>query len=224
MVCMVAVGYSQEKNFIDQNYVSVTGYNKMKVTPDMIYISITINESDTKGKVSLDQMERNMVKALEKTGIDVSKQLSVSDMSSNFKKYALKKQDVMQSKNYTLLVYDARSAAEVFMALEKENISNATITDVDHSKLIDHKLESKTQAIKDAKRKAEALAQGVDRSIGKAMYIVDNERNYYSARSNTMVYAMAKGSADMAYDESMPEIQFQEIEIESTVTVYFELK
>ena len=51
--------------------VSVNGSSQLKVTPDEIYISIKLDESDTKGKVTVEQQRRSMFSALKKCGIDI---------------------------------------------------------------------------------------------------------------------------------------------------------
>ena len=39
---------AQEKNFIDQNYIEITASAEKEVSPNEIYISITIDEKDNK--------------------------------------------------------------------------------------------------------------------------------------------------------------------------------
>ena len=87
---MATKAQSGEKNFIDKPYIEVTGKAEMEVTPDRIYMSITINEKDSKGKIVLAQSEKDMMTKLKALGIDTKKDLSVKDMSSNFKKYWVK--------------------------------------------------------------------------------------------------------------------------------------
>ena len=55
--------------------VSVNGSAQLKVTPDEIYISIKLDESDTKGKITLDEQRRNMFAALKKAGVDAEKHI-----------------------------------------------------------------------------------------------------------------------------------------------------
>ena len=43
-----------EKNFIDQNYIEVTGTAEMEIVPDEIYLKIVLSEKD-KGKKSLEK-------------------------------------------------------------------------------------------------------------------------------------------------------------------------
>ena len=42
-----------EKNFIDKNYIEVTGKAEMEFTPDKIYIQLLLNEKDAKAKNSV---------------------------------------------------------------------------------------------------------------------------------------------------------------------------
>ena len=60
--------FAQEKNFIDQPYLEVNGRAEMEVAPDEIYVRITINEQDSKGKVTVLQQEKDMVRRLKDLG------------------------------------------------------------------------------------------------------------------------------------------------------------
>ena len=78
-----------QKNFIDQNFIEVTGKSEMEITPDLIYLKIFINEKDGKSKLSLPEREKTMISVLKEIGVDVTKDLTIKDMSSNFKFYFL---------------------------------------------------------------------------------------------------------------------------------------
>ena len=77
--------HAQTKTFIDQPYIEVAGNADTMVTPDEIFIKIEISEADTKNKTSVEDLERKMFDALKAMGIDVEKNLTTSDMSSNLK-------------------------------------------------------------------------------------------------------------------------------------------
>ena len=96
-------GFSQVKNFIDQPYIETSAKVDTLVTPDIIYLNILITEVDTKGKISVEELENRMAERLKLLGINLEEQLTLSDLSSNFKKYFLKGQDVFKSKSYSLL-------------------------------------------------------------------------------------------------------------------------
>ena len=126
--------YGQNKNFIDQPYLETTARVDTLVIPDRIYLSIRITEADTKGKTSVEKLENKMADKLESLGIDIEKQLTLSDLASNFKKYFLRKTDVQKDKEYSLLVYDAVMAGKVILGLESIGISNVNLTKTEYSK------------------------------------------------------------------------------------------
>jgi uncharacterized protein YggE len=209
------------KNFIDQNYIEITGKAELDIVPDEIYIQIFINENDYKGKESLEMLEKNMLKKLTEIGIDLKKDFSVKDINSNFKNYWLKKSDIFTSKEYQLIVHTAPVAGRVFRELEALGISNLSIIKVDHSEMEKFKKEVKINAIKIGKENAASLAEAIGQTVGKAIYIRENEP-FYPMQANTMM-VRAKGEAlDESYTE--PEMEFEKIKLEYSVQVFFELK
>jgi len=162
---------------------------------------------------------------LQELGIDITKDLAVQDLESNFKYYLLFKPDVMLSKEYQLLVHDAKMAGNVFIELKKLGISNLTIEKLDHSKMEDLKKEVKVKAIKAAKTKAELLTQAVGQNTGRAIYIQELEYgDFVPMMAN---YRMAKASfssMDSAAEQTEPSLDFQKIKLNSSILVRFELK
>ena len=209
------------KSFIDQPYVEVAGSADTLVTPDEIFISINISEKDTKNKTSVEELERKMFDALKAMGIDVEKDLTTSDLSSNFKTYFLKSKDIMKSKDYMLKVKDAVTATKVFIKLEDLGISNSSIDHVDYSKMEQMKNIMRTKAIENAKSRAIALTQPLQQSIGPAIFISDNE--VYPIRP---LARQAKVNLYEASDsvQALPQIDFEKIEISSNVNAKFILK
>jgi uncharacterized protein len=96
LTVIILTGYGQEpgKNFIDQNYIEVTGYAEKEITPNRIFLEILINEKDFKGQ-DLEQVEKSMMAKLKDIGIDVSKDLVIKDFISNFKNDWILKSDIL---------------------------------------------------------------------------------------------------------------------------------
>ncbi|HPT14385.1 MAG TPA: SIMPL domain-containing protein [Bacteroidales bacterium] len=209
---------SAEKNFIDQPYIEVTGTAELEVVPDMIYLRIVLNESDTKGKISLSSLERKMKERLSALGIDVAKDLTVEDLSSNFTRYFLKEKEVTSSKRYVLLVHDAATAGKAIQALGEEEISNISIIKIDHSQMAQKRFDLRLEAVKAAQRKAQAMAECIGQHIGKAIYI--SEENafapYVQSNVNTLMLNESAG-----YDNQEPELTFKNIYIKSSANVKF---
>jgi uncharacterized protein YggE len=220
-IAFVFAGQAQIKYFIDQPFVEVAGIADTLVTPDEIFIEINFSEKDTKNKTSVEELERKMFDALKAMGIDVEKDLTTSDLSSNFKTYFLKSKDIMKSKDYMLKVKDAVTATKVFIKLEDLGISNSSIDHVDYSKMEEMKNIMRTKAIENAKSRAIALTQPLQQSIGPAIFISDNE--VYPIRP---LARQAKVNLYEASDsaQALPQIDFEKIEISSNVSAKFILK
>jgi len=229
LLVLLAIGLTSiqaqngEKNFIDKPYIEVTGKAEMEITPDQIYLNIVINEKDNKGKVVLAQAEKNMIEKLKSLGIDTKKDLSVKDMSSNFKNYWLKNSEIMASKEYELLVTNAQTAGRVMQEMEKIGISNVSITRVDHSQIEQYRRTVKVNAVKVAREKATDMAEAINQKAGKAIYIQEIENNFYAQRSLASNMVMKVRGTEMADDSVVPDIEFEKIKLEYQVAVKFEL-
>ena len=68
--------FAQEKNFIDQNYIEVTGKAELNIVPNEIYISIVLKE-DNKEKKTIAKLESELIPTLKSLGVDVEKDLKV---------------------------------------------------------------------------------------------------------------------------------------------------
>lgn len=213
---------AQVKSFIDQPYVEVAGNADTMVTPDEIYIKINISESDTKNKTSVEELERKMYDALKSMGIDVEKNLTTSDISSNFKNYFLRGKNVLKSKEYMLKVKDAVTASKVFIKLEDLGISNSTIDHVDYSNMEGMRNLMRTKAIENAKARAIALTKPLQQGIGPAIFISDNE--IYPIRPLARQAKINLYEASSAADQDLPKIDFEKIEVSSNVSAKFILK
>jgi uncharacterized protein len=217
-------GQIGEKNFIDQNYIEVIGKSEMEIAPDKIFIKVNINEKDTKNKSSVADLEKSMMSTLKAIGIDVTKDLIVKDISSNFKSYLFSKNEILLSKEYQILVRDGKTASQVFIGLERIGISNVSIEKLDNSKIEQYRKEVKISAIKAAKDKAESLSKAIDQNIGRAIYIQElmSMANQFSNSNNIVIRGY--GSVPNNTIESEPDIDFEKIKIESSVLCRFELK
>lgn len=228
LIFVVLIGLfcsAQTQNFLEKPYLETNATYTAEVLPDRIYLQIEINEKDTKGKVPIEALENKMVAKLTGLGIDVEKQLSVSDLTSDFQKYFLRKTDVLKNKEYTLLVYDAPTASRVSQELESINISNIAITKTTYSKLEEFKIELKAKAIEKAKRQAVAMLTPLGQEVGKALFVSDSEssinsliRSYTPRGSNQMVLYSSESASVLE-----AEIGIQEIRVQVAVIVYFEI-
>ncbi len=218
---IVQVGFSQVKNFIDQPYLETSAKVDTMVTPDKIYLAIDINEGDSKNRVSVGELENRMAGLLKNLKIDIKKQLTLSDLSSNFKNYFLKHKNILKHKNYQLVVFDAVTAGKVIAGLEGVGISNVNLLKTEYSKIEELNLELKGKAVANAKVQAEALLKPLNQKLGAAIFVADgySNTNYYSG---VRAEVMAAPRRTKAFEPI--NIDFEKIKIESSVSVKFKIE
>jgi Protein of unknown function (DUF541). len=217
--------YSQSKNFIDKPYLETTATVDTLVVPDRIYLSILITEKDTRGRTSVEELENRMNAKLISLGIDTKKQLTLSDVTSNFKNYFLRGTDVLKNKAYSLLVYDAETAGKVIVGLESVEISNVHLSKTEYSKIEQLKIDLKQKAVKKAKMQAESMLKPLNQNLGKAIYISDLNSNITNMLQGKSAGIKIRGYSSLNEVQYNPiDIEFEKIGIESTITVNFEIE
>lgn len=204
------------------SYIQVNGHAEREVTPDEFYLSIVLDERDSKGKISVETQRREMVAELKRLGVDVEKQLKVANLSSEFFK---KKSSVAQAK-YQLKLSSAAEVAKVWQALDALNISNVSIQKVTHSKLAQFKNEIRIEAIRNARENARTLATAIDQQIGPCFYIYDSNSDvlprYYN--NAVMVRSMAKAADGIVETAEEEVVEFKTIKLEYNVQTKFVLE
>lgn len=225
-MCLFSLNnYSQAKNFIDQPYLETKATVDSLVKPDRIYLSILIAEKDTRGRVSIEELENKMGSSLKSLGIDMNKQLSLADLGSNFRHYFLRKKDIQKSKSYQLMLFDGVTASKVIMALESVGISNVKLKKTEFSKIEDLKLALRKKAILRAKSQAINLTKPLDQKLGSVLYISDLDTkiaNLLQGRvGGVSIYGSVGASPELKYKPL--KIEFEEIKVESSIIVKFAL-
>lgn len=213
--------FSQEKNFIDKPYLEVQGKADTLVTPNRIYIDVLISEKDVKGKKSVEELENDMLTKLKSLGIDVDKNVAMQDMMSNYKKFFLKQTDIQKSKSYSILVYDAKTTAKVFIGLEEVGLSNVRIDKLEHSEEKKLQLLMNSKAIENAKASAISFTKPLGQTIGKAIYIGHAVQNYIGFNPQEIVSIKRY---DMESEKYNVNIEFEKITISSEIGVRFALE
>ena len=225
LILVCAKSLSQTKNFIDLPYIETSAKVDTLVIPDRIYLNISITEKDTKGKISVEELETKMNEKLKSLGIATEKQLTLNDLSSNYKKYFLKQQDILKNKNYTLLVFNAKVAGKVIIALEEIEISNVILEKTEYSKAEQMILALKSEAIIKAKNQAIAMTKPLNQKVGNAIYISDfsNIVNMLSGRVSGIQIRGARSLDEKEKYEPI-NIEFEKIKIETELKATFKLE
>ncbi len=218
-------GISQTKTFIDQPYIEVFGYADSLITPDEIYISIVLSEKDAKDKMSLEELEGKMIASLEALKIDLDKNLTTSDVISNYKYYVFKDKEVVKSKEFILMVSDASTCSQVFIALEDLGIGNTKIIRYDHSQKEQIKNTLRGLAVANAQVKAIELTKPIQQNVGQAIHIKEVNNLDGEVLRGYTAGIQIRGQSSLPQSKYLySKVDFEKMKIEANVEVKFILK
>ncbi|MDE7304671.1 MAG: SIMPL domain-containing protein [Alistipes sp.] len=205
------------------SYIQVNGRAEKEIVPDEFYLSIVINERDSKGKISVESQQRDMIAALRRQGIDVEKQLKVANLSSEF----FKKKSSVATAKYQLQLGSAAEVSKAWQALDNLGISNVSILKVSHSRIDALKEEVRIEAIRNAQQSARTLAEALGQSIGKCFYIWDSNNDIMPAYYNNTLTVRSMKMMDAAGVEEAAEeepLDFKTIKLQYSVQTKFVLE
>ena len=212
------------KNFINQNYIEVTGSAEMEVIPNRIYLQISISEKDKNSDESLEVREQKMYNALKKIGIDVENKLSIISFSSTYIRYFFKRTTVLKAKQYELLLTDALQLAPVYATLDSLDITQVNIVKLDHSDIEKFKEETQIKAVIAAQNKAKLYTQAIRQTAGKALFIQElNTKVSLNAVLDIQGVVSGASTYTSKVDRYVPSIQLKKIVIHTKVLTRFAL-
>ena len=203
------------------SYIQVNGRAEREIAPDEFYLQIVINERDSKGKVSVESQQRDMIAALKRLGVNVEKQLKVANLSSEF----FKKNTSVATAKYQLQLGSSAEVGKVWQALDGLGISNVSILKVSHSQLERYKSEVCVEAMRNAKQNAATLAEAIGQTIGKCFYVYDSNNDVMPVFYNNMAVmrsAKAFDAAEAAAEEEP--LDFKTIKLQYSVQAKFVLE
>lgn len=220
-LCAALTAAAQQEAF--PSYIQVNGRAEKEIVPDEFYLSVVIDERDSKGKISVESRQREMIAALRKQGVDVEKQLKVANLSSEF----FKKNTSVATAKYQLKLSSAAEVAKVWQTLDALGISDVSIQRVSHSAIDRLKEEVRVEAIRNAQQSARTLAEALGQTIGKCFYIWDSNNDIVPAYYNNAVTVRsmkmmdAAGAAEEAAEEPL---DFKTIKLQYYVQTKFVLE
>lgn len=207
--------------------INVSGSAETEVTPDIIYISISLKEylkdNNSKKKVDITTLENQLFAAVQKAGVD-KENLTINNLSSfSWATEKKKNPDFLASKQYRLKVSDLDKFNDIIGAVDPKGIASTNIESYDYSKITSLKKELKIQALQAAKAKATYLVEALGDKLGSALDIQEINNEVYPQvmyRASNMM--MKAESADMA--GAAADIDFKKIKLSYVMNVVFEIK
>ncbi|WP_163395632.1 SIMPL domain-containing protein [Flavobacterium limi] len=220
-IVFMTMSYGQETKQIPQ--INVNGEGKVKIAPDQVSISATV---ETKGNNAKDVKRQNdekidaVLKFIKKLNIPTAdfrtKQVALNPQYD----YEKKKTSYNAVQTVEILLKDLSKYDELMEGLVQQGINRIDKVSFESSKLAQHQSEARKLAMKDAKAKAEDYVSVLGQKVGKAFVISDNSQIYHP---QPMYAAMRmKESADAG--PSNETMAIGEIEIMANVSVSFILE
>ena len=201
--------------------VVVNGYAERKVTPDKFTIAITISETDSKGRISLDEQEKTIIKSLKSAGFDTEEALR---LKNNYSSYM--RRGALATRHYEFVVRGAEELSNAFAVLEELNLHSVSLSSATCTNLDAIREELRREAMRDAKHNAEVLAGAIEQEIGPCTYIHDYNSNgdvYFSVNRAMKSRAYAMDSDAEGFVEESEPMEFAETTISHTIQAKFQL-
>ena len=211
---------AQENKLVPQ--ISVSGEGKVKVAPDQVVINLGVQNTGKDAaevKKMNDETVDKVVKYIKKFGIPTSDFQTTNVNLYKSYDYETKKHNFQASQSITITLKDIKKYDELMMGLVDTGINNINGVEFKSSKIEEHKVTARKQAILDAKKKAEDFVSVLNQKVGKAILITDNSQPMYQPPMYRNV--MMKAEAMDAIPETLA---IGEIEIITNVNVSFLLE
>lgn len=219
LMLVMAWGASAQESVRDE--VVVNGYAERKVTPDKFTVAITISETDSKGRISLDEQERSIIKSLKSAGFDTDEALRLKNNYSSYKR-----RGALATRHYEFVVHGAEELSNAFAVLEELNLHSVSLSSATCTNLNAIREELRREAMRDAKHNAEVLAGAIEQEIGPCTYIHDYNSNgdvYFSVNRAMKSRAYAMDSVAEGFVEESEPMEFAETTISHTIQAKFQL-
>ena len=209
-----------------QPYIDINATVEREVTPNELYLQITISEKDYKGKKTLEEMQEAMIGALKINRIDIPECLTLSYMGSEISYKAFSKNMIAKTEaTYLLKLNDATTMQNVIASLEERQISDIELVRTKYTGEKELKAEMGVEAMQQAKAEAQILAGAIEQEIGKAINISywmssgESQPRLYKSQARSMTEEAIADNSVM-----QPVISIGKNTYRFTVNVRFELK
>lgn len=225
-VCFVTPAAAQT-NTEQRRVIEVTGSAEMLIMPNEFTFKITLNERiENKQKLTIEMQETKLKDELAKLGVDVQKDLSIYDLTSVYISRK-KTKDTLGSKIYRLKLKDLEKIEALQEIADRLNIGALDLIESTHSELTKFRRETKIEAVKAAKMKAEYMLGAINEKIGSAAYVKEIEDEDSDNRLQSNFRSNNNISANTFVTDSQSSVgtlSFSKIKIRFAVLARFEIQ
>lgn len=225
---MLTAVNAQTNNMENTRRVATRGYAEKEITPDIVYLSISLKEyyqdGNTKKKVAIDQLEKQLFDAAMKNGVK-KEDFTVQNIYSYNVADKKKNNELLQARQYRIKVADLKKLNIMLEEVDARGLQSTNISGYDHSQKREIEKELKTLAVRDARTNAEILAAADAENVGKVILINDNSSfNWNEIAPQPRMYAMKASNAEMDSANNGLDLEVRPIKLTCNIDAVFELK
>lgn len=216
----------QAQQMTNKDMVTTIGRAEEEVTPDIIYINVTLKEfyqdGNTKKKVAIETLEKQLFQAATNVGVE-KKDFTIQNIySTNYATKKKKETEILLSRQYRIKVTQLNKLNDLFDGVEAAGIQNTAISELDYSKKKELEKTLKVKAVKDAMENAKILAEAAGQKVGKAILLSESPQMIYfnSPRAMASFKSSNMEAADVAEEL---DLDIKPIKITSEVNASFEI-
>jgi uncharacterized protein len=217
-----------DKTNLTERIIEVTGTAEMLINPNEYTFKIILNERfENKEKITIDKQEGKLKEELINIGIEIQKDLTIADMSSVFTTQKRKK-DVIGSKEFYLKIYDLTKIERLQQIADKLDVGKLDLIQATHTELAKFRKETKMEAVKVAKLKAEYMLEAIGEKLGKPILIQEIlDYSDYQNYTNTIQRGELSSNSMISMQEVMKSgetLSFSKIKLKYNILTRFEIK
>ena len=200
--------------------IEVSGTAEREVTPDIINVSISLQEYiNGKNKITIDQLENQLEGAVKAAGI-AKDDFTINNLSAYNNTFQKKKNpDFLASKQYSIRFHDLNKYNQILSQVDPKGIQSTNIDSYDYSAIESLKNDLKLKALLSAKQKATFLLNGINEKLGDALSITEVDNSNYPA-PRTMMFKAALNTNAMPQES---DIDFKKIKLSFQINAIFEI-
>lgn len=206
--------------------INVNGSADMEITPDEIYVVVTLKEYEKKGtgKIGIEKIKNDFLNSCSNVGLHDSV-ITIASYEGNPLKKKRSKEELYATISYQIKFNNSKKIDELVNKLDDEATQSFDVVRVNHSKIQEYRKQVRILAIKAAKEKAAYLTEAVGESLGTAVTITENNTGiiqpYYNISQTSNRMEMAGNNDIISSDGG---IDFKKIKVYMEVNVVFAIK
>jgi uncharacterized protein YggE len=201
--------------------IEVSGTAEQEVTPDIINVSISLQEYiDGKNKDTIDQLENQLEGAVKDAGV-TKDDFTINNLSAYNNTYQKKKNpDFLASKQYLIRLHDLNKYNQIISKIDPKGIQSTGIDSYDYSKIDELKNDLKLKALLAAKQKATFLLNGINEKLGDAISITEIDNGSGMPAPRVMFRNAVMSTNNVPQDS---DIDFKKIKLSFQINAVFEI-